>query len=67
MACPLINLLFFLLMFLPFSTLAQTSKNISLGSSLTALKDGDSSWPSPTTTTTTTKPFPTKWGRLYES
>ncbi|TQD89850.1 hypothetical protein C1H46_024616 [Malus baccata] len=34
-------------MFLPFSTLAQTSKNISLGSSLTALKDGDSSWPSP--------------------
>ncbi|KAM1341134.1 hypothetical protein ACFX1X_005768 [Malus domestica] len=47
MACPLINLLFFLLMFLPFSTLAQTSKNISLGSSLTALKDGDLSWPSP--------------------
>ncbi|KAM1753114.1 hypothetical protein ACFX12_005740 [Malus domestica] len=47
MACPLINLLFFLLMFLPFSTLAQTSKNISLGSSLTALKDDDSSWPSP--------------------
>ncbi|KAM1756355.1 hypothetical protein ACFX11_005735 [Malus domestica] len=47
MACPLINLLFFLLMFLPFSTLAQTSKNIYLGSSLTALKDDDSSWASP--------------------
>ncbi|KAB2604079.1 G-type lectin S-receptor-like serine/threonine-protein kinase RLK1 [Pyrus ussuriensis x Pyrus communis] len=48
MACPLINLLFFLFMFLPFSTLAQTSKNISLGSSLTALNDDNSSsWTSP--------------------
>ncbi|XP_048425906.1 G-type lectin S-receptor-like serine/threonine-protein kinase LECRK3 [Pyrus x bretschneideri] len=47
MACPLINILFFLLMFLTFSTLAQTSKNISLGSSLTALKDDNPSWPSP--------------------
>ncbi|XP_068312141.1 G-type lectin S-receptor-like serine/threonine-protein kinase LECRK2 [Pyrus communis] len=49
MACPLINLpFFFLFMFLPFSTLAQTSKNISLGSSLTALnEDNSSSWTSP--------------------
>ncbi|XP_068312038.1 G-type lectin S-receptor-like serine/threonine-protein kinase LECRK3 [Pyrus communis] len=49
MACPLINLpFFFLFMFLPFSTLAQTSKNISLGSSLTALNDDNSSsWTSP--------------------
>ncbi|KAM1166803.1 hypothetical protein ACFX19_029442 [Malus domestica] len=48
MACPLINLLFFVLfMFLPFSTLAQTAKNISLGSSLTALNENSSSWTSP--------------------
>ncbi|XP_048425933.1 G-type lectin S-receptor-like serine/threonine-protein kinase LECRK2 [Pyrus x bretschneideri] len=48
MACPLKNLLFFFLFtFLPFPTTAQTYRNISLGSSLTALKDDNSSWPSP--------------------
>ncbi|KAB2604136.1 G-type lectin S-receptor-like serine/threonine-protein kinase RLK1 [Pyrus ussuriensis x Pyrus communis] len=48
MACPLKNPLFFLLfIFLPFPTTAQTYRNISLGSSLTALKDNNSSWLSP--------------------
>ena len=39
-------LFFFLFMFLPFSTSAQTTRNISLGSSLTARND-NSSWQSP--------------------
>ncbi|KAM2691404.1 hypothetical protein EV2_005811 [Malus domestica] len=39
-------LFFFLFMFLPFSTTAQTHRNISLGSSLTAQND-NSSWRSP--------------------
>ncbi|CAB4281793.1 unnamed protein product [Prunus armeniaca] len=34
-------------MILPYSTIAQTSRNISLGSSLTARNDDNSSWPSP--------------------
>ncbi|XP_016652087.1 PREDICTED: G-type lectin S-receptor-like serine/threonine-protein kinase RLK1 [Prunus mume] len=40
-------LCFFLFMILPYSTIAQTSRNISLGSSLTARNDVNSSWPSP--------------------
>ncbi|CAL8159911.1 unnamed protein product [Prunus armeniaca] len=41
-------LCFFLFMILPYSTIAQTSRNISLGSSpLTARNDDNSSWPSP--------------------
>ncbi|XP_068339213.1 G-type lectin S-receptor-like serine/threonine-protein kinase LECRK3, partial [Pyrus communis] len=46
---PIVNQsrLFFCIMLLPFSTTAQTYNNISLGSSLTALDDYSSSWPSP--------------------
>ncbi|KAI5321248.1 hypothetical protein L3X38_030319 [Prunus dulcis] len=40
-------LCFFLFMILPYSTIAQTSRNISLGSSLTARNDDNSSWASP--------------------
>ncbi|KAM5582573.1 hypothetical protein ABKV19_002809 [Rosa sericea] len=48
MAFDLLYLLcFILLALLPCSTIAQTSKNISLGSSLTARNDDNSSWPSP--------------------
>uniref|UniRef100_A0A5B7AC59 Receptor-like serine/threonine-protein kinase n=1 Tax=Davidia involucrata TaxID=16924 RepID=A0A5B7AC59_DAVIN len=47
MACVLSHpLCFFLLLLLPFSTTAQTYKNITLGSSLTARND-NSSWESP--------------------
>ncbi|KAM5582577.1 G-type lectin S-receptor-like serine/threonine-protein kinase LECRK3 [Rosa sericea] len=48
MAFHLLYLLcFIVLALLPCSTMAQTSKNISLGSSLTAQNDDNSSWPSP--------------------
>ncbi|CAB4312096.1 unnamed protein product [Prunus armeniaca] len=48
MVFSVLNLLwFFLFMILPYSTIAQTSRNISLGSSLTARNDDNSSWPSP--------------------
>ncbi|KAL6275273.1 hypothetical protein ACE6H2_018874 [Prunus campanulata] len=40
-------LCFFLFMILPYFTIAQTSRNISLGSSLTARNDDNSSWASP--------------------
>ncbi|PRQ35226.1 putative protein kinase RLK-Pelle-SD-2b family [Rosa chinensis] len=48
MAFHLLYLLcFIVLVLLPCSTMAQTSKNISLGSSLTEQNDDNSSWPSP--------------------
>ncbi|KAI5321264.1 hypothetical protein L3X38_030335 [Prunus dulcis] len=40
-------LYFILFLFVPCSTTAQTYRNISLGSSLTALNDDNSSWQSP--------------------
>ncbi|XP_050371526.1 G-type lectin S-receptor-like serine/threonine-protein kinase LECRK2 [Argentina anserina] len=40
-------LCFIVLVLFPCSTVAQTSRNISLGSSLTAKNDDNSSWPSP--------------------
>lgn len=43
---PLCFLLLLLLLLLPFSTTAQTYSNISLGSSLTAINNKNSSWPS---------------------